>query len=107
MPDPIACLTIWLGEPLRCTMRTAYRRACNWISPTPPPQLGPVIPEPPAYTRDQRPDHALGLGEPLDGHEIRLVRPYLVAHEQAHTERMQRLQRECRTAAALTLGLPA
>ncbi|WP_159028085.1 hypothetical protein [Streptomyces gilvosporeus] len=105
MRDLTSLLYIWLGEPLRRALRTARQRARNWLCPPPPPPMGPVIPPGMPYHRGPRPGsaappgmpphrgprpghvihrrgplpaHVLARAELLDGHEVRLIRPYYV-----------------------------
>ncbi len=81
MRDFIACLFIWLGEPLRQSLRTLRRRARDWLSPPPPPGSTPAIPPRAAYDRRPLPDHVRDRRMPLDGHEVGLVRPYYMWFE--------------------------
>lgn len=108
MRDLIACLGIWLGEPLRRASGTAYRRARGWFAAPPPPAPAtPVLPPAPAYARRPLPDHVQARRAPLDGHAHALVRPYVVTREQGRAaELVRRVQRERRTAAVLaTAGI--
>lgn len=108
MGDFIACMYIWLGEPVRRTLRAAYRRGRARIAPSPPPASRPVLDTPPAYHDRPLPEHVLARRAPIDGHEVRFLRPYYRVHEQAlAAAQVRRIQIERRTAAALALGLPA
>lgn len=82
MSDLIACLLIWLGEPLRRTLRSARQRARTWLTPPPPPPPAPLLLAPLAW-HDPQPEHVRARCEPLDGHEVAFLRPYYRAHEQA------------------------
>ncbi len=81
MRDFIACLFIWLGEPLRQRLRTLHRRASSWLSPPPPPSASPGVLQRPTYDRDPLPDHVLALRMPFDGHAVSPARPYYIASE--------------------------
>ncbi|WP_406321070.1 hypothetical protein [Streptomyces sp. NBC_00519] len=107
MRDLIACLVIWLRPGLSRTLCAARRHIRARLASTPPPPPLPVLPAVPRYARGPLPAHVIERRKPLDGHANRLVRPYLVAHEQAlAAEQVRRLQRERRTATALaTLGI--
>ncbi|MFE7316390.1 hypothetical protein ACFU7T_25360 [Streptomyces sp. NPDC057555] len=110
MRDLTALLYIWLGEPLRRALRTARQRARNWLYPPPPPPADPVIPPgiphhhgprpgnavPPEMLhhrgprpghvinrRGPLPPHVLARAESLDGHEVRLIRPYYADYVQS------------------------
>lgn len=80
MRDFIACLSIWLGAPLRRTLRSLAQRAANWIGPPAPAPLV-VFPAAPGYLRRTPPVHVLRREQPLDGHALAMARPYLVAYE--------------------------
>ncbi|MEJ8652721.1 hypothetical protein WKI65_32830 [Streptomyces sp. MS1.AVA.3] len=107
MRDFIACMFIWLGEPVRRTLRTAYQRGRTWIASTPTPAPRPVLDDPPAYSARPLPEHVLARRAPIDGHEVRFVRPYYRVHEQAWAAaQVRRIQIERRTADALeSLGI--
>ncbi|WP_405408906.1 hypothetical protein [Streptomyces decoyicus] len=115
MRDFIACMFIWLGEPVRRTLRTAYQRGRTWIASTPTPAPRPVLDDPPAYSARPLPEHVLARRVPIDGHEVRFVRPYYRVHEQARaaaqvrriqTTQVRRIRVERRTAVALeSLGI--
>ncbi|MGP8300686.1 hypothetical protein ACTPOK_22710 [Streptomyces inhibens] len=104
MRDFIARMLIWLGEPVRRILRTAHQRARYGIAP---PHPRPVLPGPPAYDHGPLPDHVPARRGLIDGHEVRLVRPYYRVHEQAlAAAQVRRIQKERRTAAALaSLGI--
>ncbi|MFG3118716.1 hypothetical protein ACGF4C_30635 [Streptomyces sp. NPDC048197] len=117
MRDLIALLSIWLREPLRRGLLRAWQRARTWLYPAPPPPPAPLIPPAPLYRRNPwsdyirpcpnehetegalgpLPEHIWIRRQPLDGHEIRFVRPYLRVHEQAvaaaYVRRAQRKHR--------------
>lgn len=83
MRDLIACLHIWLTPGLRRALRTAYRRARNWLASPPQPTPRPVLPTCPAYARGPLPAHVHARRKSLGGEENRFVRPYI-----AETERI-------------------
>ena len=131
MRDLIALLSIWLGEPCRRGLRTVWQRARTWLYPPPPAPAAPVIPPAPIYRRNPwsdyirpcpepideheaegalgpLPEHIWIRRQPLDGHEVRFVRPYLRVHEQAVAAGyVRRAQRQRRTPAATATRVPA
>lgn len=101
MRDFIALLFIWLAEPTRRRARTLIRRATTYLFPPPLPPAPPVIAPPPPYARRPLPAHVRRRALPLDGEEIALVRPYLIAYERRTGPRPVRPQpRELRAAVA-------
>lgn len=103
MRDLIAYLYIWLAPGVRRTLHRIRART----APHPLPAMLPVLPTAPTYARRPVPPHVIARRQPLDGHAVALVRPYLRVYEQAcAAEELRRIQRERRTAAALaTCGI--
>ncbi|WP_399089060.1 hypothetical protein ACGH2B_15435 [Streptomyces sp. BBFR2] len=101
MRDFIALLFLWLGEPARRRARSAARQVSAFLFPPPPPPPPPVIAPAPPYARRPLPDHVRRRALPLDGEEIALIRPYLIAYERGAGSRAVRPQpRELRAAVA-------
>lgn len=107
MRDLIHCLAIWLGPGLQHTWERVRIRVRKWVNSPPSPPSPQVLAPRPIYDRRALPPHVCQRRKPLDGHEIRLVRPYYLIHEQQQAAvEVRRLQRERRTAAALaSLGI--
>ncbi|MGV4981642.1 hypothetical protein ACVB8X_00645 [Streptomyces sp. NRAIS4] len=77
MPDLIRRTALWLS--LLLTPGTGKRRRTHH---RPHPTVVPLTPPPPPPARLPRPRSPYGLAAPLDGTASRLVRPYLLVHEQ-------------------------
>ncbi|MFF9480922.1 hypothetical protein [Streptomyces sp. NPDC014733] len=99
MRDFIGLLFLWLGEPTRRRTRSLVNRASACLFPPPLPPAPPVIAPAPPYARRPLPDHVRRRARPLDGEEIALVRPYLIAYERRARSRPARTRTcELRTA---------
>ncbi|MEU5363330.1 hypothetical protein ABZ354_07495 [Streptomyces sp. NPDC005925] len=108
MRNPIAralaaCLRSFLAVVLPA--RGRHRLAPGWRKATP---TVPAAPAPPAAPLPRSPYAAYNAEpESLTGEQVRLIRPYLTAHERAVQARVkraahERITREHRLAAALT-----
>ncbi|MFE0764166.1 hypothetical protein [Streptomyces smyrnaeus] len=81
MRDLISLVDIWLGEPVRRRLRSAWQRAAVALAGPQPPESTSVLPAGPAYARRPPPEHVRRRERPLDGEALALVRPYVIAHE--------------------------
>ncbi|MGW8375992.1 hypothetical protein [Streptomyces sp. ODS28] len=79
MSDFIDCLKLWLGEPSRRALRALGQRLNALLSRPTPPTAHEVLPAPPppTYARRPLPPHLRAQQQPINGHTLDMLRPYV------------------------------